>query len=75
MDNYKTYTLLIYCPDPQNKIHNVYELASMKKTVIYLHAALGFPTKYKILKDIRNKWLLSWPSITASVINKKFMES
>ena len=72
VDNDNTYTLLIDLPTPQDEIHNVYELASTVEAVRYLHAALGFPTKSTMLKAIQNKWLLSLPSITASVVNEFF---
>ena len=46
-------TLWIDHPTPQYAIHNVYDLSSTEKTVRYLHAELGFPTKYTVLKAIR----------------------
>ena len=36
------------------------------------HAALGFTTKYTMLKYIQNKFLMIWTSITSSVFNELF---
>ena len=72
VENYNTDTLLIDCPAPQYAIYNLYELDFTEKTVRYLHVALVFPTKYKILKSIWKKYMLSWSSIIASVVNERF---
>ena len=74
VENDNTDTLLFDRPTPQYAIHNVYDMASTGKTVRYLHAALGFPTKSTILKTIQNKCLLSFPSIIASYVNA-FLQS
>ena len=73
--NKNTDTLLLQRPVPVDTVNNVYELASIEKTVRYLHAALGFPTKATMLKAIRNKWLLGWPQLTVSAVNEYIPES
>ena len=75
VENENTDTLLIDRPAPEQAVHNVYKLASREKTVRYLHAALGFPTKAIMLKAIRNKWLSSWPGLTIKAVNEFFPES
>ena len=67
--------LFIDCPAPQDAIHNVYVMVSTGETVRYLHSALGFPNKSTMLEVIQNKWLFSYPSIIASVVNEFFTDS
>ncbi len=42
---------------------------------MYLHAALGFPTKETLLAVTRAGFLTSWPGLTVTAINKHFPES
>ena len=75
VENENTDTLLIQRPMPKEGALNVYELPSIRSTIRYLHAALGFPTKATMLRAIRNKWLLTWPGLTVENVNKFFPES
>ena len=56
-------------------IHNVYKLASIDRTIQYLHAAAGLPSKAMLIKSIRNKNYLTWPLIVVKNVNKHFPES
>jgi len=67
--NQNTDTLLIDRLAISDAVHNVYELANTEKTIRYLHAALGFPTKATMLKAIWSKWLISWPGLTVSTVH------
>ena len=62
-------------PSAAEAIHNVYELPSIERTIRYLHAAAGFPTKATWIKSIRNGNYLTWPLITVKIFNKYFLES
>ncbi len=42
-------------PPPRKAIHNVYKLKTQPELVRHYHAAVGFPTKPKWLKAIKNK--------------------
>ena len=66
---------LLRRPMPEHACQNVYELPTTEKTVRYLHASLGFPTKATMLKAIRNKWLVGWPGLTIESVNTFFPES
>ena len=62
-------------PSPTEAIANVYELPSTEKTIRYLHAAAGFPTKSTWLKAIRAGNYNSWPGLSCKAVNKYFPES
>jgi hypothetical protein len=47
-------------------INLVQNLPSKAKTVKYLHAALGFPTKETWLAATRAGFLTSWPDVTVT---------
>ena len=61
-------------PSPEEEIHNVYELPSIERTIRYLHAEEGFPTKSTWIKSIRNGNFLIWPLITVTNAHKNFSE-
>ena len=60
---------------PEEDIHNVYEIPSIERTIRYLHAAAGFPTKFTWIKSTRNGNYLTWPLITVKNVHKHFPES
>ena len=62
-------------PSAAETIHNVYKIPSIERTIQYLHAAAGFPTKYTLIKNIRNGNYLIWPLITVTNFQKNFPES
>jgi len=43
--NENTKTLLVDRPIPNEAISNIFELPSMERSVLYTHAAAGFPIK------------------------------
>ena len=57
---------------PDEAIHNVYELLSIERTICYLHAEAGFPTKSTWIKIIRNSNYLTWPLITVTNVHNHF---
>ena len=62
-------------PSPEEAIHNLYELPSIERTIRYLHAASGLPTKSTWIKIIRNRNYLTWPLIIVTNSHKHFPES
>ena len=68
-------TLLVDRPSPQEAIASVYELPSVEKTIRYLHAAAGFPTKPTWLKAIKAGSFNTWPGLSAKAVRKHFPES
>eukprot|EP00804_Cyclotella_cryptica_P025968 CCRYP_002793-RD/>CCRYP_002793-RD protein AED:0.25 eAED:0.25 QI:0/-1/0/1/-1/1/1/0/824 len=54
---------------------NAYDLPLIQETVIFLHGALGFPTKATLLTAARNGNLVTFPALTPDNINKHFLES
>ena len=53
---------------------NVYELTSAKKSIWYLHACVGFPTKKYWLKAIKGGNYTRWPNLTAEAVKQHFPE-
>jgi hypothetical protein len=49
--------------------NNVYELCNTGALVNYLHKALFSPTKYALLQAVKNRHLVTWPSLTEEAIN------
>ena len=56
-------------------IANFYELPSTKKSIRYLHACAGFPTKAYWLEAINGGNYATWRNITAEAMKKHFPES
>ena len=67
-------TILLNRSDPKEAMHNVYGLPSTEKTILYLHACTGHPTKSTWLAAIRAGNYLSWPLLTATAVSKHFPE-
>ena len=59
----------------QHAIHNVYELPSIEKMILFLRAALGFPFKSTLIKAVNNGHLNTFPGLTVANVNKFFPES
>ncbi len=55
--------------------HNLFELPSLRESIRYLHASLGFPVKSTWLKAIRAGNFAGWPLVTVENVNKYFPES
>ena len=53
----------------EDVISNVYELPSGEKSIRYIHACTGFPTKGYWLKAIKCGKYATWPNITAEAVN------
>ena len=56
-------------------ISNFYKLPSAEKTIRYLHAFAGFPTKKYWLKAIKGGNYATWPNLTTEEVNQHFPES
>ena len=59
----------------EETINNVYDIPILVRTVQYLHAAAGFPTKATWIKIIQNGNYLTWPLLDIKDVNKNFPES
>ncbi len=59
-------------PQPDEAVHNVYELKTQPELVRYHHASAGFPTKLTWLAAIKNKHFASWPWLTLTAARKHF---
>ena len=72
--------IVLYQTDPatpslEEAIHSVYDLPIIERTIRYLHAVAGFPTKSTWIKSIRNGNYLTSPLITVTNVHKHFPES
>ncbi len=54
---------------------NVNSLPLIPQTILYFHAAVGFPTKDPWIKAIKHGNYATWPGITAQAANNHFRES
>jgi hypothetical protein len=55
---------------PEPIANNVYELRNTGALVHYFHKALFSPTKSAILQAVKDRHLITWPSLTEDAINK-----
>ena len=55
--------------------NNLFELPSLRESIRYLHASLGFPVKSTWLKAIRAGNFAGWPLVTVENVHKYFPES
>ena len=53
---------------------NLFDLPSVERSIRYLHACLGFPTKATWLKAIRRGNFVGWPLVTVENVNAYFPE-
>jgi hypothetical protein len=55
---------------PEPIANNVYELRNKGALVHYLHKALFIPTKYAMLRAVKDGHLITWPGLTEDAIKK-----
>ncbi len=55
--------------------HAIFELPNNRQTILYYHAAAGFPTKETFLAAIRAGNYATWPGLTTALTNKHFPDS
>ncbi len=60
---------------PQDTLNTVFDLPSSRKTLLWHHAALGFPTKETLIAAIRASNLSTWPGLTANTVHCLFPDS
>jgi len=72
VENKNTDTLLIDRPNPKDAIGHVFELPSIEKTVLYYHAAAGFPVKETWIKAIIAGNYARWPALSIKAVNKHY---
>ena len=73
--NVNTDTIAMDRPAPTEAVYNVYKLPLTREMVVYLHSALGNPTKATLIEAARRGFLTSIPGLTVKNINKFFPES
>ena len=61
--------------DREDAIENVYKLPSAKKSIQYIHACSGLPTKSYWIKAIKGGNYATWPNLTAEAVKQHFPES
>ena len=59
----------------EDAIANVFELPSAEKSIRYLHACAGLPTKGHWIKSIKGGNYATWPNLTTEAVNQHFPES
>jgi hypothetical protein len=59
----------------QDEANQTFRERTLSVYNLYLHAALGFPTKETLLAATRAGCLTSWPGLNVTAINKHFPES
>ena len=59
----------------QEAAHHIFELPSIERSIRYLHAALGFPTKATWLKAIRLGNFVGWPLVTVENVSAHYPET
>jgi len=67
--NDDTETILINRPNSYEAITHVFELSSIKKSMIYMHAAAGLSTKETWTKTIKAGNYATWPSLSVKAVN------
>jgi hypothetical protein len=60
---------------PQDTLNAVFDLPSSRKTLLWHHAALGFPTKETLIPAIRAGNLSTWPGLTVNTVHRLFPDS
>jgi hypothetical protein len=56
-------------------INVIFELPSTRKTFLWYHASVGFPTKATFIDAVCNRNYSTWPKLTVTLINRYFPNS
>ena len=68
-------TIVLDHPDPKEVISHVFELPSIKNTIVYYHAVAGFPTKETWIRATSAGNCNMWPGLNVKAASKHFLES
>ena len=60
--------------EPNESLHNVFDLPSIEHTIRYMHASIEFPTRRTSEKAIQRGIFIGWPMVTIKNVNKYFPE-
>ena len=60
---------------PTDKINAIFVLPSTKQTLLWYHAAAGFPPKETFTDAVRAGHYSTWPGLTANMIHRHFPDS
>jgi hypothetical protein len=58
-----------------NEANAIFDLPNSRQTLLYFHAAAGFPTKESFLEAVRAGNYATWPGLTTTLIAKHFPDS
>ena len=56
-------------------LHALFDLPSTRQTLLWYHAAAGFPTKETFIDAVRAGNYSTWPGLTVGMINRHFPDS
>jgi hypothetical protein len=56
-------------------VNVIFDLPSARQTLLWYHAAVGFPTKETFSNAVRTGNYSTWPSLTAKMIHRHFPDS
>jgi hypothetical protein len=59
----------------EQEVNNVYDLPAMPQTILYLHAAAGYPVKDTWIKAIKHSNFITWPGLTPETVRKNYPDS
>jgi hypothetical protein len=58
-----------------NKTNAIFDLPNTRQSLMYFHAAVGFPVKETFLDAVRARYYATWPGLTTTLIAKHFPDS
>jgi hypothetical protein len=60
---------------PKETLNVIFDLPSTRQSLLWYHAAAGFPTKETFIDAVRAGNYASWPGLTTNMINRHFPDS
>jgi hypothetical protein len=60
---------------PKETLYAIFDLPSAQQTLLWYHAAVGFPTKETFTDAVRAWNYTTWPGLTIQMINRHFPDS
>jgi hypothetical protein len=58
-----------------NQVNAIFDLPNTRQTLLYFHAAAGFPAKETFRNAVRAGNFSTWPGLTTTLISKHFPDS
>jgi hypothetical protein len=60
---------------PEETLYAIFNLPSAQQTLLWYHAAVGFPTKETFIDTVHARNYAMWPGLTVQMINRHFPDS